>query len=181
MMKMTKCKNCGNLFSRNLTHCPNCGTRTPAASTFITIAFTVGTMLLIFVIILLTFFDDTPSEAGYSPQQVENKTEIHYIEVTADDIFSAFEDNEVAAEERFKGQLVKITGIVDDINSQSVLTSANILLKSDGMGFSCVQCNFNSENSKALAAVKKGESITIIGTCEGKSFLNVIINACELQ
>ncbi len=121
-------------------------------------------------------------------QEVENGTgasyneaEINYIEVTADDIYSAFEENEVAAEEKFKGQLVKITGVVSEINSKSALTSANILLEADGLVFGCVQCNFNSQNSKALATVEKGQNVTITGTCEGLSFYNVMINACELQ
>lgn len=187
-MKPQKCKNCGKEFSRNLTHCPYCDTRTPAASTFLTIACTVAAMCIIMSIILLPMaLEDTPPEANYPSQtdypsqEVENKPEIHYIEVTADDIFSAFEENEIAADQKFKGQLVKITGTVSEINSKSTLTSANVLLNVDGPVFGCVQCNFNSENSKALAAVEKGQSVTIIGTCEGMSWYNVMINACELQ
>ena len=110
------------------------------------------------------------------------ETEIEYIEISANDIYAAFQENEIAANEKYKGKAVKITGVVSDINAKDVLTSANILLDVDDTFFvGSVQCNFNSDYSKALANVQKGQSVTIIGTCNGLSTFNVMINACQLQ
>ena len=187
-MKMTKCKKCGKVFPMNMSNCPDCFAKRslPVGSVVgITICCVILAICLGSIIGILVSEQPTAVADDY-PQEVENKaeidyTEIDYIEVTANDIFSAFEENEIAAEEKFKGQLVKITGIVSDINSKSTLISANILLKVDGSVFGCVQCNFNSENSKALSTVEKGQNVTIVGTCEGLSLYNVMINACELQ
>ena len=182
-MKMTKCKKCGKVFPVNMSNCPDCFTKRslPVGSVVGIAICCVVLAICLGAIIGIIASEETPSGAGNSLQKVENETEIYYIEVTANDIFSAFEENEVAAEEKFKGQLVKVTGIVSEINSKSALISANILLKVDGSVFGCVQCNFNSENSKALATVEKGQNITITGTCGGLSLYNVMINACELQ
>ena len=182
-MKMVKCKKCGKVFPMNMSNCPDCFTKRSlpvGAVVGITICCVVLAICLGAIIGIIAS-DEVVSETGSYQHEIGNGTEIKYIEVSANDIFSSFEENEVAADEEFKGKLVKITGIVSEINSKSALTSANVLLKVDGPIFGCVQCNFNSENSEALANIKKGQTITIIGTCGGLSLYNVMINACELQ
>ncbi len=182
-MKMVKCKKCGKVFPMNMSNCPDCFTKRslPVGSVIgVTICCVVAAICLGAIIGILASEETTSGTGGYQ-HEIGSETKIEYIEVSANDIFSSFEENEVAAEEKFEGKLVKITGIVSEINSKSALTSANVLLKVDGTVFGCVQCNFNSENSKALANIEKGQTITIIGTCGGLSLYNVMINACELQ
>lgn len=123
----------------------------------------------------------TDANASLNVSQDNTEPEIDYIVVTANDLWNAFEDNEVAAEEKYKGKPVKITGVISEINSAGTLTSANILLKADDAFFGCVQCNFNSsENAKALANLQKGQSVTIIGTCGKLSITNVMVTGCEV-
>lgn len=179
-MRMTKCKKCGKVYPMNMSNCPECfeKRRLPTGSVVgITICIIVAAICFGAIIGIIASEDSTSdSQSG-----IENESEIKYIEISANDIYSAFQENEIAADEKFNGKLVKITGIISSINSSGILTSANILLSVDGSFFGCVQCNFNSTNSKALANIKKGQSVTIIGTCGGLASFNVMINACELQ
>jgi hypothetical protein len=182
-MKMVKCKKCGKVFPMNMSNCPECFTkRSLPVGAVVAITICCLVIAICFGAIIGTISsEETTSGTNSYQQEAENKTEIQYIEVSADDIFSAFEENEIAAEAKYKGKAVKITGIVSEINSKSTLISANILFKVEGSMFGCVQCNFNSENSKALATVEKGQTITIVGTCGELSFYNLMVNACKLQ
>lgn len=105
---------------------------------------------------------------------------IAYIEVTANELWNAFDENEIDAEQKYNGKTVRITGIVSDINSADTFTSANVLLAVDNSYFGSVQCNFNSENANALATLNKGQSVTIEGTCRTLSIYNLIIRSCQV-
>lgn len=117
-----------------------------------------------------------------SCKYVENASipKITYIEVTANNLWNAFNENEVAAEQKYNGKTVQVTGVISDINSADTFISANILLKVDNTYFGCVQCNFDSNNATALANLHKGESVTIEGTCGTISLYNLIIMACKV-
>lgn len=184
VMRMTKCKKCGKVYPMNMSNCPECfeKRRLPTGLVVgITICIIVLAICFGAIIGIIVSEDSTSDSQSGIENDIENESEIKYIEISANDIYSAFQENEIAADEKFNGKLVKITGIISSINSSGILTSANILLSVDGSFFGCVQCNFNSTNSKALANIEKGQSVTIIGTCGGLASFNVMINACELQ
>lgn len=152
----------------------------------ITIVVLAFIFLYVFLLVLSSAIngtdDTTTTGSGDSSVSSLQKSEpeIEYIEVTANDLWNAFDDNEVAAEEKYNGKPVKVTGVISEINSAGTLTSANILLKADGAFLGCVQCNFNSSNAKALANLQKGQSVTITGTCGKLSITNIMISGCKV-
>ena len=115
-------------------------------------------------------------------QYVENSNipAIDYIEVTANELWSAFDENEVKAEQTYNGKKVRITGIISDINSSGAFVDANVLLVVDGSYFGCVQCNFESKNASMLSTLHKGDSVTIEGTCGTLSLYNVMVRNCKV-
>ena len=132
----------------------------------------------------ILFGEEEPADSSSGIAQVDtsSKAQIQYIEISAQDLWNAFEDNEVAADEKYKGEYVKVTGIVNDINSGEYWSSANVLLEVDGTVLGCVQCNFNnSNNAKAIANIEKGQKITVTGTCGGISTFNVMINGSKIE
>ena len=168
----------------NMSNCPECFTK-QSLPTGVIIGITICCFVIAIcfgVLIGIIASNEGTPQVDSSKPTVESKEEIKYIEISASDLYAAFEENEIAADEKFKGKLIKITGIVNDINSKDTFSSANILLDvDDSTIFGCVQCNFNSTNEKALVSVEKGQSVTITGTCGGLSLYNIIVNACELQ
>lgn len=191
-MKIVQCEKCGQIYSGDASNCPKCFEKnkkyTPKWKRII------GIILLIFLALcgiglLSSIFgedDSNVTDGGVSSSynEVENNAndapEIEYIEVTANDLWNAFDENEVAAEEKYNGKPVKVTGVISEINSAGTLTSASILLRADNAFIGCVQCNFNSSNAKALADLQKGQSVTITGTCGKLSITNVMITGCEV-
>ena len=115
-------------------------------------------------------------------QYIENSNipAIDYIEVTANELWSAFDENEVKAEQAYNGKKVRITGVISDINSSGAFVDANVLLLVDGSYFGCVQCNFGSKNADMLSTLHKGDSVIIEGTCGTHSLYNVIVRNCKV-
>lgn len=189
MAKLIQCKTCGKIYNSNCKICPECHAKTPIQKEKIlqiVLPCIIGVFIIVMGVLIADEAENTSSNESTMATVTETSSsnsepEITYIEVSANDLWNAYEDNEIAADEKYSGQYVKVTGIISDINSKDFLTSANLLLKVDDAMFGCVQCNFNSEDSKALANVKKGQKVTIIGTCGGLSMLNVMVSGCELQ
>ena len=101
------------------------------------------------------------------------------IEITAKDLFSAYKENEVAADNQYKGKTLKITGTVANIGTD-ILDNIYITLETGELLYS-VQCYFaNSEEEAKVANLSKGNTVTLIGTCDGMS-LNVAMKKCKLQ
>lgn len=185
-MRMVKCKNCGKVYPMNLSNCPDCFTKRKMSGG--TVAVLAACIIVAGALIGILFSgtmsgsdaDEVPEENAVASGE-SGQAQPTYIEISAHDLFAAFEENEIAAEQQYKGKLVKVTGIVSDINSDGFLSSANVLLDADSPSFiGSVQCNFNSKNQGSLANIEKGQSVTIIGTCDGLSTFNVILNSSKL-
>ncbi|MGB1307444.1 MAG: OB-fold protein [Oceanihabitans sp.] len=93
-------------------------------------------------------------------------------EVTANQLYNAYNSNEIAADDKYKGKKVAVTGKISDISE--VFGAINVDLKTgDGIGWTKVSCTM--KNRDIVSKLRKGQKITIIGTCEGLT-LNVSID-----
>lgn len=102
------------------------------------------------------------------------------INITAVDLHSAYDANEVSADNTYKDKAIVVTGTVSDIG-KNVLNQTYITLK-DGSdyGLTSVQCFFNSEQEDDVGNISKGSSVKLIGKCVGENLMNVQINSCYL-
>ena len=100
------------------------------------------------------------------------------IEVSATKLFKDYEANEIAADEVYKGKKIAVTGIIGDIGND-VFNDPYVSLKIDIL--QNVNCYFDDENKKIISKLRKGQKVTIIGTCRGKS-LNIMVSLgdCKL-
>ena len=96
------------------------------------------------------------------------------IEISATDLYSAYEANQVAADQKYKGRLLEVTGVITSIG-KDILGSPYIVLGSgDEWEVWGVQCTFSSRYESWLAKLKKGQQVTVTGKCTGY-FLNVLL------
>ncbi len=124
------------------------------------------------------------SENQSSNSETANEPEEEVIKVTAEDLYAEYEANEVAAEQKYKGKLLEITGTVDSI-SRDVLDDLYITLESDESGFSIasVQCYINEKDEASVnkaASLSKGDTVTIRGYV-GSAILNLTVEKCTIQ
>ncbi|PQJ76544.1 OB-fold protein [Polaribacter glomeratus] len=95
-------------------------------------------------------------------------------EVSAKKLFRDYQDNEIAADEIYKGKKLAVTGLIDDIGND-VLDDSYINLKT-GYIMGSVQCYLDK---KIVAKLKKGQKVVVIGRCNGL-FGNVGLKDCSL-
>lgn len=98
--------------------------------------------------------------------------------VAARVLFSDYEENEVAADQKFKGKTILVTGQVDDIK-KDLMNSMYVTLTGDGV-FGHVQCYFAQAHEAQLAGLRKGMTVSIKGRCDGK-MMNVLMRGCTLE
>lgn len=95
-------------------------------------------------------------------------------EISARELYSAYEQNEVAADNKYKGKKLAVNGVIKDIGND-ILDDSYITLKTGNL-MGDVQCYLSK---KEVAKLSKGQLITVIGKCTGL-FGNVGLKNCKL-
>ena len=97
--------------------------------------------------------------------------------ISAARLYAAYEANEVAADSKYKGKELKVSGVVDKIG-KSVWGTTFVALKSgDRFGVFNVNCYFDDKHKARAAEVRKGQYISVRGTCNGKT-VGIEVNDC---
>lgn len=85
--------------------------------------------------------------------------------VTAGDIAVAYNENTVAADQKFKGKKFKVSGTVADINTD-FMGNPYLTLRGGVNQFMEPQFSFEKTDADSLASLKKGTKVTLL--CVGK-------------
>jgi len=98
--------------------------------------------------------------------------------VSANQLYSEYNSNEVAADAKYKGKVVIVSGTIQDIG-KDIMDDAYIVI--GGKGFlDGVQCTFTKGEQSSVARLSKGQQVTVKGEVAGKMG-NVLINKASLQ
>lgn len=81
------------------------------------------------------------------------------LKTTPAELKRAYDDNEVAAQTRFDGQVIEVKGIVAAIMLDA--TNDPMIVFESGDRFNRVQAGFDKKSSAATAALKKGQTVTV--------------------
>lgn len=95
--------------------------------------------------------------------------------VSASELASAYNANEVSADDKYKDKVLVVSGTVDSIGKDLTAT-AYVTLQASG-DFLGVQCMFDDQYKGELAKLHKGQQVRLRGTCKGKA-LNVLLADC---
>lgn len=132
-----------------------------------------------------THMKEAAARAGKAPQMQAAflKKAGEYREaaaISAAQLWRAFDDNEVAAEEAYKGKPVfvrgKIAAITTDMAGYPVIS-----FDVDGTGLAKVNCVFSKENRPVVAKLEKGQMVLIPGMCDGMVLGQVFVKDCEME
>jgi len=135
-------------------------------------------------IVVMGLNGDTPAmQEGTSatPARVQQNTapELPSLKVTAEQIFSDYTANEVAADAKYKGKVVEVSGIVGTIG-KDIVNSPYVTLKAGGeYSITNVQCMFTKNDEAVLATVVKGKTLSLIGKVSGK-LGNILLQDCRM-
>jgi len=98
-------------------------------------------------------------------------------ELTAEELYTAYRENEVAADEMYKGKKLAITGTITDIG-KDVTDRPYVVFKIYFL--ESVTCYFSKENNSVIAKMNKTDGATIVGVCGGLFLKNVVIKDCNI-
>ena len=100
------------------------------------------------------------------------------IKVSAADLYSEYEANEVGADSKYKGQTVLVSGTIEDIGTD-IMDDIYITLGTSNM-FASVQAFFAEEQAGEVGQLTKGSQVTVLCRCDGK-FMNVLLKGCQIS
>lgn len=130
----------------------------------------------LFALWLLVVMACVCNKTDFAPRTNEQSNQPP-IEIPVNDLVRAYTNNEVAADEKYKGRTLKVTGNIDTIG-KDIVDSPYVTFESVSI-IPTVQCMFGSKDIKELAGVRKGQRLTVKGRCDGK-FGNVILRECQI-
>jgi len=96
--------------------------------------------------------------------------------VSAKRLYQDYESNEVAADEKYKGRVIVVSGVVENIGKDIMDT---MYISLDTGNFGSVQCMFSERHTSDLTKIQKGDMVRIRGKCDGK-LMNVLLRGCIL-
>lgn len=124
--------------------------------------------------------EPTPEPPPAPVVEPEKPKQLKGFKLTASSLLAAYDANEVAADEKFKGKLIEVTGKVDTI-AKDIMGDPYVTLGSGkDFEFAHVQAVFPADALKQLAGLRKGQEVTVRCTCAGK-VINVIGRGCVLK
>ncbi|KVZ38636.1 OB-fold protein [Burkholderia ubonensis] len=98
-----------------------------------------------------------------SSSETESKKPVEKVSVTASALFAAYEKNEVAADQKYKGKALSVSGTIQSIDKDAF---DNIVVKLRSSNeFMPVNAYLSKEHEALAASLEKGKKVT--WTCEG--------------
>jgi tRNA(Ile2) C34 agmatinyltransferase TiaS len=109
-------------------------------------------------------------------QKVQSKVTSYIL--SANQLYHEYDSNEVAADVKYKGKVVIVSGTVQDIG-KDIMGDAYIVIGGEGF-LDGVQCMFTKGEQSSVSRLSKGQQVKVKGEVSGKTG-NVIVNKCSLQ
>lgn len=101
------------------------------------------------------------------------------IEVTAEELASAYETDEETADARFGNKILKVTGLVNRIEVKDTLDIHYITLSDEKNLLQSVRCMFDKGHEGELNQLTKGQRVTVQGKFDG-SIVQLRMRHCVL-
>jgi hypothetical protein len=207
-MPIITCTDCSNEMSDSAPACPNCGkpnTNIPRKERSVSFILGLGILLIpvifswftlrkghttkakvisfawlfISFAIIIGSENDTTAPPATSTNSTSSPAQ-EVIQVSASDLVSAYRGNEIGADNKYKDNIVQITGVVSGIGKDIFDTPYITLGAGARNQHREVQAYFDDSMNNQLGQLKRGSSLTI--TCRVKGLMmNVQAEDCLIK
>jgi|GEM_PF-4059228 len=99
-------------------------------------------------------------------------------ELTAKALYRVFDNNEIAAEARYKGNKIVITGIVKGVKKN---IAGQPVVNLDAGTLKFISCRFPKDSMGQLANIQKGEQERFACTVDYKMVTTIHLSNCSVQ
>jgi hypothetical protein len=128
-------------------------------------------LILAFLGFLVEQFSSEPATETQTPTQIEI-----YTTIGAGQLYQEYENNEIAADLKYEGRLLKVHGIVRRIGENIWGDPYVVIVENEG-DFWGVQCTYpdTAAYRAQLAKYNPGQELTVTGRCKGGSIGSVLL------
>jgi hypothetical protein len=102
------------------------------------------------------------------------------VTASAADMVAEFEDNELAADSKYKGKWIEITGKVNKIETELLDGDKYYLQMGGGGEYEILTVNCHGIPNDELSALSTGEDVTVVGQFDDGGSLGVEMKKCRL-
>lgn len=113
-------------------------------------------------------------------QQFAQNMRLEGSAVTPSALWKAFDENEVSAEDAYKGKVVAVKGKIESITT-SATGYPQLNFTVDKVGIHKVTCEFDKDARAQIGKLKKGQQVLIAGTCQGMVLKSVFLRKCRVM
>lgn len=170
-MAMTTCAECKGAISDKADTCPHCGAK-PVRSAVaaakadlnrkLSSKEVIGGLVVVAVVLwwLSSSSEQAPAASTASPAAAQAPAQPQYVvKVTASELFKAYENNEVATDDKLRGNAVQITGKVQAID-KDFMDNAVVQLATANQ-FLPVRLTLKDSEKPKAGRLKKGDKVEI--------------------
>lgn len=99
--------------------------------------------------------------------------------ITSEELFSNYQNHRQAAEQKFNGKVVEISGMLTKVETPESMTIAVFAIQEGMFGEEGIRCTMLPSHSENLKSYE-GKKVTIKGYCTGYNDTDVILEKCSL-
>jgi hypothetical protein len=124
-----------------------------------------------------------PSEGAKKPESPAGEgtrkpasPPLEAVKVSTEDLMDAYGDgNLIAADEKYKGKIIELTGVVAGIEKHT-LGGINLFLEDKRKGVKCV---LPATLKDQVLGLQSDDDVTVRGECRGKILGHILVEKCE--
>lgn len=102
------------------------------------------------------------------------------VEVSADTLLEDYKNNELAADKKYKGKTLRVSGTVSQVTD--VLGQKALSVDNGGeYELNSVYCILKKDQLDKAASLNKGDQVTVVGKNDGYNQINVTLKNCTIS
>lgn len=125
-----------------------------------------------------TYISEEPQNTPEPLQDVKSTPTPEILTLTANKFYLEYKKNEIAADRKYKGKVIRISGTINNIG-KDIFDAPYITLKTLGT-LENIYCEFNKEKEGQLMDLKKEDSVIVECICKGKALYSIMMEDCNL-
>lgn len=118
------------------------------------------------------------AEAPAAAAPAQAATEVMAVEAAA--LLADFEGNEAAADAKYKGKVLQVTGNVSKVDTEFLNKDQYVVKLNDGSQYSFTDVNCNDQTPEQAIAVVIGSTVTVQGAFQDGGDLGVELKDCRV-
>lgn len=180
-MAIGKCVECGREVSTDAASCPGCGKAKPTKKKLgLGAKIGIGFLVLLFIgmVVPNASKDRAASSARPGASSAPAAPAQADVQVSADDLWRAYQANEVAADGQYKDRRLLVTGVVDSITKD--FTEAVIVSLRAPNQFMPSMAYLSSSGAGVAGQLRKGQGVRVLCTGGGMLLGRPVLRECTV-